>query len=52
MEHSLSDLTINKLEKFTEFIEIHSKDTNFLESLKYYEKYNGLQNTLKSSNIG
>jgi len=47
MEHILSDLTINKIEKFTEFIEIHSKDTKFMESFKYYEKYNKPINPLK-----
>ena len=42
MEHILSDSTINKLEKFTEFVEIYLKDDEFLASFKHYEKYGKL----------
>jgi DtxR family transcriptional regulator, Mn-dependent transcriptional regulator len=47
MEHILSDSTVNKLEKFTEFIEIYSKDNEFLTLFKHYEKYESL---LENSN--
>lgn len=50
MEHILSNSTINKLKKFTEFIEIHLEDKEFLKSFKYYEKYNKLPNNQTSLN--
>lgn len=38
MEHILSNSTINKLKKFTEFIEIYSENKDFLSSFRRYEK--------------
>ncbi len=47
MEHILSNSTINKLEKFTEFVGMHIGDGHFTKSFNYYKKHNKLPDKAK-----
>jgi Mn-dependent transcriptional regulator len=47
MEHILSNSTINKLKRFTEFIGMHKDEGHFTKSFGYYQKHNKLPNKLR-----